>query len=417
MLPTYLSVLLLLTILRPQADAQALRFGRVVDENCPIFPEYTAMHWAAMQGRGPQRYLITYDIDGLADRYINAASSFIVALITGRVLCILPAPPIHKSGPFQPPLETAFDAPFIDWTCPGLHPLDDPSLSQSAINTAVREWGDLVQVKGQGTLLYKLFIESDLTEIKENEADVFRLLVHRGLSVGIFKNKYHSQQMIDLGLDPETAFGCITSYLFRPNRHSFSLVNTNLMRIMTDEEVIKIGIQIRSGDQLIKHNTIEISDAAFDRLALPYFECAEALEADIRLSISDQKDRPIYYYLMTDSLAIRGAALKRYPDKLHHYNETEIEFFKQVTEHGLRHTVMEHWLLQQAHYHIITMTSGLGRTAAYASLRRGSVFTLGIGSVGNLKEIGGTSKREMERGCKIDHYDPIESTFATWSGI
>ena len=401
------------------ASGQALRFGRVVEENCPEFPEYTAMHWAAMLGRGPVRYLVTYDIDGLADRYVNAASAFIVALITNRVLCIHPAPPVHKSGPFQPPLETAFDAPFIDWTCPGLRPLEDPNLTQSSIDTAVRDWGDLVLVKGQPTPLYKLFIESNLLELEENEADVFKLLVHRGLTVGMFKNKNHAQQVMDFGLKPETAFGCITSYLFRPNRHSFTLVSKNLMSLMTDEDVIKIGIQIRSGDKLIQHNAdmTEITDAAFDRLALPYFECAETLEADIRELNPDQKDKEIFWYLMTDSLAIRGAALKRYPEKIRHYNETEIEFFKTVTEHGLRHTLMEHWLLQQSHHHIITRTSGLGRTAAYASLRRNSVFTMAIGSVGNLKEEGQTSKREAGRGCKVADGDTVDLTYATWSGI
>lgn len=421
---------LLCIFLWPHAiNAQVLP-GRLFEENCPSFPEYTEMHWAAMQGRpvmDKPRFLVTHDNDGLADRYVNAASAFIVALITQRVLCILPSPPVHKGLWFwthQPALETAFDAPFIDWTCPGFSPLDDPSLSQSLIDTATDQdkWKNLVQIDGKGTPMYQLFIESNLTALKENEADVFTLLVHRGISFGIFKNKYHSQQLVDLGLNPETAFGCITSYLLRPNRVSFNLVNKELMSLMTNDKIFKIGIQIRSGDHLIKHNTFKISDEAFDRLARPYFDCAKTLETSIRESNPYQRDKPIYYYLMTDSLAIREKALKRYPDKIRYYNETEIEFYKTVTETGLRRTVMEHWLLQQAHFHIITRTSGLGRTAAYASLRKGTVFTLGFGSefeysLGRLKNEGDTSKREGGRGCKIEDNDPIETTYTVWSGI
>lgn len=125
---------------------------------CPDFHEYTQLHWqvgwctcstiadctllavgsqpirpVAPQSTGrlpspccwlpntPQvqlghvqpRWIVTDDPDGLADRLVNAVSVFLVALLTKRALCILPA---HRWGP-QAPLEVAYDAPFIDWSC------------------------------------------------------------------------------------------------------------------------------------------------------------------------------------------------------------------------------------------------------------------------------------------------------------
>ncbi len=105
-----------------------------LDAACPKFEAYKAMHERMLRGEGEARWLVTGDVssfasspmpshdvvagsqnDGIADRYINAVSTFLIALITKRALCITAHPAYHS----QPGLQEALDAPGIDWTCPG----------------------------------------------------------------------------------------------------------------------------------------------------------------------------------------------------------------------------------------------------------------------------------------------------------
>lgn len=133
------------------------------------------------------------------------------------------------------------------------------------------------------------------------------------------------QELWDIGLRPENAFGCIASYLFRPNRDTLWLVPKPTLAIMTNPRIIKIGIQIRCGDTNIKKQqyrsadgNAEMPDRDFDRIAKPYFDCAQALERDIGVAMGE--DVQVRWYLMTDTIPLRHTALRRYRDKLVTFN-------------------------------------------------------------------------------------------------
>lgn len=79
--------------------------------------EYMKLHREILSGRRPPRYLIAVlPESGLADQLFGIISLFFWALLTGRAFQI-------TAGYQQiSPLETAFDAPFINWTRPAGDP-------------------------------------------------------------------------------------------------------------------------------------------------------------------------------------------------------------------------------------------------------------------------------------------------------
>jgi hypothetical protein len=127
---------------------------------------------------------------------------------------------------------------------------------------------------------YQKLVLSDIRDAPENQHPTMHALIHRGLSVVLFWNKHHAQELLDLGLRPETAFGCISKFLFRPSRTSVDLVRSTdlqLLQLMTNKREIKIGIQIRCGDREIRNQETSVMAraVAFDSVALPFFQCAD----------------------------------------------------------------------------------------------------------------------------------------------
>lgn len=76
------------------------------------------------------------------------------------------------------------------------------------------------------------FREANLTSFDTSDAYLV-MSSDRGSTSLLFDNPHHSEFLYSIGLRPETAFGCIFKYLFRPkpqvnahqcNNHSFSVV-------------------------------------------------------------------------------------------------------------------------------------------------------------------------------------------------
>ncbi|GFR47375.1 hypothetical protein Agub_g9086, partial [Astrephomene gubernaculifera] len=358
------------------------------------------------------RWLVTADPDGLADRLVNAVSSFYFALLTDRVLCILPA------DDSQPGLQATFSAPNIDWTCGlgaagggGAAAAGGPSLSGP--DTAFWDPTEDDAWLDPGFPVYGTFVRSHLGSVGPHAASTLVLRMHRGLSVALFNNPHHRQQLESLGLRPDTAFGCAVHYLFGLNAATRALAaaEPELHAMMVDERVIKIGIQIRLGDERILQQ-IEKGGAetplppASRRVVEGYLACAERLAASVQLLSGPQQPPPgeekqqgeqlqqqgtpappppaapplrIYFYLMTDTLAVRQLARERFGPRLLLLRTPSVQFYRNVTPAGLRATALEHWYLSRCHHHIITAHSGIGRTAAFAGLRPGpSVFSMEV---------------------------------------
>eukprot|EP00198_Chlamydomonas_reinhardtii_P010613 XP_001699950.1 predicted protein [Chlamydomonas reinhardtii] len=209
------------------------------------------------------------EVDGIADRLVNAVSSFYFALLTDRVLCVLPA---YDHG-YQPGLEAAFTpGPNIDWT--------DVAYWNPTADDA---WMD------PGFPIYTQFVRSHLDRIGPYNATTLVLRMHRGISVALFNNPHHRRQMEGMGLRPDTAFGCAMAYLFgslNAATRALAAAEPRLHGIMTDESAIKIGIQIRLGDakilaQLQGDNQTAALDDEARKVVDGFLNCAATLAASV----------------------------------------------------------------------------------------------------------------------------------------
>ncbi|GIL75651.1 hypothetical protein Vretimale_15202 [Volvox reticuliferus] len=394
------------------------------------------------------RWVVTADVDGLADRLVNAVSAFYFALLTDRVLCIQPA------SAAQPGLQAAFSAPHIDWTCGGLGPADSMTSDSGGGGSSaeqqqpvggpplagpdVASWDATADDAWLDPRypVYHTFIRSNLRRVGPANATTILLRMHRGISVGLFSNPHHRRQMEALGLRPDTAFGCAVHFLFGLNAETRVLATAEpvLHGLMVDEDVIKIGIQIRLGDakilaQLAGDRKEEALDSASEQVVSGYLDCAQKLADSVVLSsgpevpgeprdLRNTSSTPslplrgpplrIYYYLMTDTLAVRQLARQRFGSQLLILQGTAVEFFRNVTPDGLRRTALEHWYLSRCHHHVITAHSGIGRTAAFAGLRPGpSLFSMEVAD--------GT--RVNQRACTVWEADRPMDVYDTWSGV
>jgi hypothetical protein len=91
-----------------------------------------------------------------------------------------------------------------------------------------------------------------------------------GLTVRLFENPYVRQRLLDMGLFPDTAFGCAMDFLFAPNAEVQAVVARERQRL-AEPGALKIGIQIRTNDSVLEQQP-QISDLAPWE---PYFRCAQ----------------------------------------------------------------------------------------------------------------------------------------------
>ncbi len=206
-----------------------------------------------------------------------------------------------------------------------------------------------------------------------------------------------------MGLRPDIAYGCAYEYLFKPKPNVMKLVNdyykdmeikrdfymsqnafvsnskTNYLPD-DDNEPIRIGIQVRTGDsvfnkkesQYCKENMME------SRNIKQYFDCAQSLENEIlqkpynktnNLSMeSERKERKVFWFLITDCQILREKAKEIWPDKIITITDKNVGHLEKTkNEESINLTFAEHWLFGEMDYHIISRASCYGRTA---SLRR-----------------------------------------------
>jgi len=307
-------------------------------------------------------------------------------------------------------MEAAWEPKPYDWSCPGGWK-DLKTYQQNTLNDGTFT---------PGNEIYKQFILEDFTQGPSKDAEVWDIGIQRGFSVPMFWSLAHHARLWDMGLRPDTAFGCAIDYLMRPTRFTLNLVKPDMLGVMTDESIIKIGIQVRTGDKAITDNITadRFPDKAYDRMVQPFFDCASQLETDIKRHFG--QGTRVVYYLMTDNAGARAKAKLRFsqqPGKLLTFDDTAVEYYQSVTSHGYQKLVMEHWLLSQAHYHIITHASGLGRTAALMSLRATQIYTMAVPQ-NNFADRGpNTTRLPPGAGCTFTSHDSLNSIYDQWSGV
>lgn len=370
--------------------------------NTTWMKEYTIKHKALLTTR---RLVHVPFLSGLADRIIGMVTSTAFALLTNRAI---------QSGKRHPlpPLEAFFTSPYVNWSRDYdedwiLEVLKDKANPKN-YNASVLSAGEYnaIHTLNDYKLLDK-FLRQDIDKIFGNNRNVM-FLMNRGKTIRLFENTFYTKRLTDeMQLTPDTAFGCITSFLIEPKPEIFASLSPVLEKLVVPaEQVLKIGIHIRAGDAVLLKDTGDGSHFG------SFFKCASEIEGWAKTSPLQK----VIWYLATDSRKIREYAISTYGDKILTSLAAKIEHSSKelntgctsncsVTRTGFQHAAAEWWMMGACDYFVVTLNSGYGRSAAMRSLRRNSIYTI--------RE----DRKHPMKVCDNTSFTDLENLSYDWSGI
>jgi len=381
--------------------------------------QYTAFH-RKMENSPNKKYLILDAWkNGWGDRLTQIVSGFYIALLSGRSFKITGIE-----------LEDIFEKPNIDW-----------SISKEEL--------ELLEKENSIKKLYYTEFDKEqwnegflYTNFTSNYEDVKGLIyrIQNGKLQRIFENLFHKQQLYEMGIRPDTAFGCAFEYLFKPKPEVIDIVkdayeemkikrdyylghNTqyssenNYLPVNDELEPLRIGLQLRLGDNTFSEtgSFICAENVLLFNQIKQFFDCAEELEADIlekpfeknqnRLSMaSPKKKRDVYWLLLTDCKILREKAKEKWPGKVITITDKSINHIEKTeNKEAIGLAFAEHWLFGEMDYHIVTTSSSYGRTAALRRKIYHHIFDLGI-----------SSTRASDSKCSLLTYNTYEETSKHW---
>eukprot|EP00884_Botryococcus_braunii_P023637 jgi/Botrbrau1/9958/Bobra.0012s0053.1 len=363
---------------------------------------YTQMHAEMEDGTREPRYAIAVPCrTGFADRLVGIVTVFYYSLLTKRAFKIL-----HEN-PDVAPFEAAYDSPHIDWTF---------NKNESFGSLARKIWSGarhpdfaVANWPVSNASDYGWPLQFRFDNLSSGDPPVKYLVVksNRGVTSKLFNNPYHAEYLYSIGLRPETSFGCIFQYLFRPIPTVLEMYRHD-MKVLTDPVILKIGIQVRCGDHVFHENATHVGSSLLPRF-LPMFQCAEDIEKT--KLIPGQRSK---WVLISDSLDLRLAAIERFGDKIVTWTGTKPMHTSHDVSHSsdynhsvaiLQNIVGEHWVFGLTDYQIITEYSGVGRTAALRSLKSTTIYSF------NAYE----SRNYSPGGCGDNKFKPVFNVLEDYS--
>jgi hypothetical protein len=228
-----------------------------------------------------------------------------------------------------------------------------------------------------------------------------------------------------------------------------------------DPGVLKISIQLRAGDHLFLNNSSEnthffnVESAARALTSYSrFFDCAAEIEQWV-LDDHPGKYHSVVWYLTTESKAVRHAARVLYGDKIITSLESTLEHSSkehfschsstpaetpgldnsnssessvllypdgqvvvnydakkkgrrptcEISQEGFQTAAAEWWMIGLADYHVITMHSGYGRTGAFRTLNKETIYTIDREPTFNAQV------------CDRANASQLESLMYDWAGI
>lgn len=352
----------------------------------------------------------------MADRIVGFTTTLLIAILTDRAF------QMGKRGQL-PSFEVAFDAPYFNWTRAAdpdwliepLHEKANPrNYNQSVLDSkkyyAVNTIND---IRLQDSLLRK-----DLSVIMGGDARTTLMVGNRGKTIRMFENSNYNKRLVDTGLTPHSAFGCLVNFMMQPKKEIF-LPIYDQFQVMSnpDPSILKISLQIRTGDHVWGSNagSGEAEGKALLQSLDRFFSCAQQIE-DFVLQDNPGKYKSVLWYLATDSKLLRHAAVAHYGAKLvtsvystleHSAKESSVCPPGQdsgactVSGGGFTTAAAEWWMLGYAEYHVVTLYSGYGRTGAYRTLSTDRIYTI----------------HQHAMQCTKSSYSDLEHLMYDWSGI
>ncbi|OUM58117.1 hypothetical protein PIROE2DRAFT_16698 [Piromyces sp. E2] len=331
--------------------------------------QYTILQ-KEIENSSNKRYLILDAWkNGWGDRLTQIVSGFYVALLSKRSFKIIGID-----------LEDIFEKPNIDWS------ISKEELEKLEARNAIKKlyYTEFEKEQWNEGFLYTNFTSN----YEDTEALIYR--IQNGKLQRIFENVFHKQQLYEMGLRPDTAFGCAFEFLFKPKPDIIDIVkdaydemkikrnhylgkNSQLLtgkNYLPDDglEPLRIGMQIRLGDNTFSETG---SFVCADNVLLfnqvrQFFDCAEALEKEILEN--PYKENINRISSINPKKNVMFIAKEKWPGKVITITDKSINHIEKTNDkEAIGLAFAEHWLFGEMDYHIITSSSSYGRTA---SLRR-----------------------------------------------
>lgn len=150
------------------------------------------------------------------------------------------------------------------------------------------------------------FLHGDATKLGEGLAHVY-FTAAAGVTFRLFDNPHLQKKLHLLGLRPEMAHGCAMRFLMQPTAEVQQMFAQETA-LLNDEGALRIGIQIRFGDQGMFGAEEELGIEAFQ----PWFDCAQQVDKERQLG----PEQLVIWYVVADSSRARQLAKQVYWDKV-----------------------------------------------------------------------------------------------------
>lgn len=299
---------------------------------------------------------------GANDRIAGLLTEFFAALLSGRAF------QIHCYSGWAE-FEIAFDAPNIDWI---IRDSIRSSLVQDIIQNRTNSSDAVALLYENG---YPLFSK----EFEEQYSDAAPLIFGSVPTVVVQSNRGNIHRLLDVespfhrffanfGMSPGNGVFCAFHFLFSPRPNVIQLAIPFSSKL-ADPDTLKIGIQIRTGDEaffMVPKETLDNSHYYQN-----FFGCAKHLESIHNPTGSKR----VIWYLMSDSMHLRKDAVGLYGDKvLTDLNHSAIHIGNAGTHEeraeGLQLVMAEVYTFSLCDYFILSHNSGIAKLAVWISNNR-----------------------------------------------
>jgi hypothetical protein len=327
----------------------------------------------------PYFFIVAHDGQGANDRLTSLITGFFAALLSKRAFFLmtyngkLTSYPIHlvlylvawlmDANPVDAPdFQYVFDSPIIDVNLNSTWYkvfANDRSVAFNHAHTTKiyhRDGDPLFHEKNDNFSTGMIFSDFPIIWFNSN----------RGYSYRLIRDNHYGQELRKYGIDAYYGFSCAFHYVFQPKEKMLAL-SQNITDPFKDQSIIKIGIQIRTGDEKMHENDqLTISSSHYYE---NFFNCALLLE-ETRIK-EEHPGKTVKWFIISDSLSLKKDAKVRYGDKIiANTNDRPVHSGGGGLEKGGKAMMLlfsEQLTLALCDYFIISHNSHVGRIAVWLS--------------------------------------------------
>jgi hypothetical protein len=422
-------------------------FSDVYERNrhYPVDPRYCGTDWQLnylnfhrsvmdLKATPEQRkFLVSVPVRaGGADNLLGIVSLFLYALLINRAFLRVK---YNIEGFHAPVMDHAYAPATFDWTAPDtdlnattacLMPPYDGDMHKRHCVRGPMKW--LPNDPHEYTFHAWFFVNSYQKERfwygdyntmlgEDGKKDVIFAASNRGNVLMTFYNPHHNKTLInEIGMKPESAFGCLWSYLFRTKSHvCVEGCRTTMAAIHQIKRERKLLTKSTDPFPVWDHMilAIQIRDLGVGHPNNVFFHCADQLATEYKTSFGVKE---VSFILINPKAMTQRMAKEYYKDRLllptgdilgshdvlDESDKSGAEAKEKVT--AVIESARDWEVMSHADVHVVSSRSGFGVIGAMMRVRQPSEYRL-------------YHTRDNNRLCNISTPDPLLYYVDEWSGL